>query len=270
MKNVILVTGASAGMGKEFVKELLKDGNIVYGAARRVDKMDDIKSLGVKVLEMDVTDEESMVKGINAIIKAEGRVDVLINNAGFGSYGAVEDVAIGDARYQLEVNVFGAARLMQLVIPHMRKHNYGRIINISSIGGKVALPLGGWYHASKFALEALSDATRNEVKQFGIDVIVIEPGGVKSEWGGIALDNLVKKSSEGVYSKMANNLVTAMKGTAGKEADPMVIVKLVKDAINAKTPKTRYSGGYMAGLVLFLRKLLSDRLLDKVMMSQIK
>jgi short-subunit dehydrogenase len=270
MKNVILVTGASAGMGKEFAKELLKDGHIVYGAARRVDKMDDIKSLGVKVLEMDVTDEESMVKGINTIIKTEGRVDVLINNAGFGSYGAVEDVAIADARYQLEVNIFGAARLMQLVIPHMRKHNYGRIINISSIGGKVALPLGGWYHASKFALEALSDATRNEVKQFGIDVVVIEPGGIKSEWSSIATDNLVKTSSKGVYANMANNLATTFKDGADKGADPKVIVDLVKDAINAKTPKTRYSGGYMAGLVLFLRKLLSDRLLDKVMMSQIK
>src|SRR6201996_5306562 len=117
MKNVILVTGASAGMGKEFAKELLKDGNIVYGAARRIDKMDDIKQLGVKVLEMDVTDEASMTKGIETIIKAEGRIDVLINNAGFGSYGAVEDVAIADARYQLEVNVFGAARLIQLVLP---------------------------------------------------------------------------------------------------------------------------------------------------------
>ena len=270
MKNVILVTGASAGMGKEFAKELLKDGHIVYGAARRVDKMDDIKSLGVKILEMDVTDENSMVKGIETIIKAEGRIDVLINNAGFGSYGAIEDVSIADARYQLEVNVFGAARLMQLVIPHMRKHNYGRIINISSIGGKVALPLGGWYHASKFALEALSDATRNEVKQFGIDVVVIEPGGVKSEWSSIAMDNLVKTSSKGVYAKMANRLSIAIKGGEDKGADPKVIVDLVKDAINSKTPKTRYSGGYMAALVLFLRKILSDRMIDKAMMSQFR
>jgi len=270
MKNVILVTGASAGMGKDFTTELLKDGHIVYGAARRLDKMDDIKSLGVKVLEMDVTNEDSMVKGIETIIKAEGRIDVLINNAGFGSYGAIEDVSIADARYQLEVNVFGAARLMQLVIPHMRKHNYGRILNISSIGGKVALPLGGWYHASKFALEALSDSTRNEVKQFGIDVVVIEPGGVKSEWSSIAMDNLVKTSSKGVYAKMANSLSTAIKGGEDKGAAPKVIVDLVKDAINAKTPKTRYSGGYMAALVLFLRKILSDRMLDKAMMSQFR
>ena len=270
MKNVVLVTGASAGMGKEFAIELLKDGHIVYGAARRVDKMEDIKKLGVKILEMDVTDEASMVKGVETIIKAEGRVDVLINNAGFGSYGAVEDVSIADARYQLEVNVFGAARLTQLVLPYMRKHKYGKIINISSIGGKAALPLGAWYHASKFALEALSDSLRNEIKQFGIDVVVIEPGGIKSEWGGIAMDNLVKKSSGGIYAALAKKFADAIAGTEEKGADPMVIVKLVREAINSKKPKTRYSGGYMAAMVLFLRKILSDRMLDNVMMSQIK
>jgi short-subunit dehydrogenase len=270
MKNVILITGASAGMGKEFAIELLKDGHIVYGAARRVDKMDDIKKLGVKILEMDVTDEASMVKGVESIIKAEGSIDVLINNAGFGSYGAVEDVSIADARYQLEVNVFGAARLIQLVLPYMRKHKYGRIINISSIGGKIALPLGAWYHASKFALEALSDALRNEVKQFGIDVVVIEPGGVKSEWGSIAMDNLLKKSSDGVYAPLAKKFADAITDGEAKGADPMVIVKLVREAINAKQPKTRYSGGYMAAVVLFMRKILSDRMFDKVAMSQIK
>jgi short-subunit dehydrogenase len=113
-----------------------------------------------------------------------------VNNAGYGSYGAVEDVPMSDARQQIEVNVFGAARMAQLVIPHMRAQNFGRIINVTSIGGKLATPLGGWYHASKFALEGLSDSLRNEVAQFGIDVVVIEPGGVKSEWGDIAASNL--------------------------------------------------------------------------------
>jgi short-subunit dehydrogenase len=270
MKNVILITGASAGMGKEFAKELLKDGHIVYGAARRLDKMDDIKQLGVKILELDVTSETSMVKAVEAIIKAEGRLDVLINNAGFGSYGAIEDVTIADARYQLEVNVFGAARLIQLVLPYMRKHNNGKIINISSIGGKIALPLGGWYHASKFALEALSDSLRNEVKQFGIDVVVIEPGGVKSEWIGIAMDTMVKTSSKGVYAPLAKKFATAMNVTEKQNAEPAVITKLIREAIGAKHPKTRYSGGYMAGVILFLRKLLSDKLFDKVVLSQVK
>jgi len=270
MKNVILVTGASSGMGKDFAIELLKDGNTVYAAARRVDKMQDLKSLGIKILEMDVTNDISMVNGVQEIIKSESRLDVLINNAGFGSYGALEDVSMDDAKYQLEVNVFGAARLMQLVLPSMRKHKYGRIINISSIGGKVALPFGGWYHASKFALEALSDALRNEVKQFGIDVVVIEPGGIESEWSGIAKDNLLKVSGDTVYGTMAKKLAGSLRDVDGKVPGPEVITQLVKKAIYSKQPKTRYSGGYMAGPLLVMRKLLSDRMLDKMILRRVK
>lgn len=270
MKKVILVTGASAGMGKDFARELLKDGNIVYGAARRVEKMDDIKKLGVKVLAMDVTDDAAMVKGIETILKQEGRIDVLINNAGFGSYGAIEDVPLEDARYQLEVNVFGAARLIQLVLPHMRAQHYGRIINISSIGGKITTPLGGWYHTSKFALEGLSDALRNEVAAFGIDVVVIEPGGIKSEWSGIAADNLMKVSGSTAYKDLAGKFSHSLTTLDSKMPEPKVITNLVRKATNAKKPKTRYSGGFMAGPALFMRKLLSDRIFDKFMMSQFK
>ena len=269
-KKVILVTGASAGMGKEFARHLLQDGHIVYGAARRLDKMEDIKQDGVKVLSMDVTDESSMVQGIDAIIKAEGRIDVLINNAGFGSYGAIEDVPVKDAKYQLDVNVFGAARLIQLVLPSMRKQRYGRIINISSIGGKIAMPLGGWYHASKFALEAMSDALRNEVAQFGVDVVVIEPGGIKSEWGGISIENLMKISGNTVYQSMAKSFAASFRKIDDKLPDPIVIVNLIRKAIAANKPKTRYSGGYMAGPILFMRKILSDRAFDKMLMSQLK
>jgi len=271
LKQVILVTGASAGMGLEMARELQHDGNIVYAAARRVERMEELKQFGIKVIPLDVTDEDSMTNCIDKIIKSEGRIDVLINNAGFGSYGAIEDVSITDAKYQLDVNVFGAARLIQLVLPHMRKQHYGRIVNISSIGGKFANALGGWYHASKFALEALSDSLRNEVEQFGIDVVVIEPGGVKSEWSQIATDNLVKVSGKGVYSNMANKFAGMVSGDISKRAaEPIVIVNLVRKAITAKTPKTRYSGGFMAGPLLFLRSILSDRLFDKLMMSQLK
>jgi short-subunit dehydrogenase len=269
-KKVILITGASAGMGKEFAKDLLKTGHIVYGAARRVDKMTDIEKLGVKILEMDVTDDNSMLKGVQTILKTEGRIDVLINNAGFGSYGAIEDVSMDDARYQLEVNVFGAARLMQLVLPGMREQRYGRVINITSIGGKMALPFGGWYHASKFALEALSDSLRNEVEQFGIDVVVIEPGGVKSEWGGIAVDNLIKVSGNTVYEPLAQKLAAMLTQIEDKIPGPAVISALVAQAIDAKRPKTRYVGGYMAKIGLFMKGLLSDRLFDKAMLSQLK
>lgn len=270
MKKVILITGASSGMGKAMALGLLQQGHTVYGAARRIEKMQELKAAGVRVLEMDVTDDAAMVNGIHAIVQQEGRIDVLVNNAGFGSYGAVEDVPVADARYQLEVNVIGAARLARLVIPHMRKQHYGRIINISSIGGKFATALGGWYHASKFALEGLSDSLRNEVQPFGIDVVVIEPGGVQSEWSDIAADNLVKTSGNGAYQKLVEQFAALQKKHGHRAAEPAVIVQLVQHAIEAKTPKTRYTGGFMAKPLLFLRRLLPDRTFDKMMMSQFK
>ena len=269
-KQVVLITGASAGMGKEFAKQILKEGHIVYGVARRLDKMNDIRQLGVRVLSMDVTDNASMVQAVDSILEAEGRIDVLINNAGFGSYGAIEDVPMAEARYQLEVNVLGAARLIQLVLPSMRAQQYGRIINISSIGGKMAMPFGGWYHASKFALEALSDSLRSEVEPFGIDVVVIEPGGIKSEWGTIAMTHLEKSSSGTVYEAPAKKFASGMAAVDNKIPGPDVIARLVKRAIDAKKPKTRYLGGFMAKPAMLMKKVLSDRMFDKVMMSQIK
>ncbi len=267
---VVLITGASAGMGKETARLLAQNGYTVYGAARRMDKMNDLKELGVKTIAMDVTNDQSMVKAIDEIIAAEGKIDILINNAGFGSYGAIEDVSLEDARYQLEVNVFGAARLIQLVLPYMRQQHWGKIVNISSIGGKMATPLGGWYHASKFALEGLSDSLRNEVKSFGVDVVVIEPGGIKSEWGGIAFDSLMETSGNTAYKLLAEKFAKAFRATESKNPEPIVIAELIKKAIEAKKPKTRYVAGYMAAPALFMRKLLSDHLMDKAIMSQLK
>lgn len=270
MNKVVLITGASTGIGKETAIFLAKNGYTVYGAARRTEKMKDLESLGIHIMSMDVTLEESAVSGIQQIITAEGHIDVLINNAGFGSYGAIEDVTIKDAKYQLDVNLFGVARLIQLVLPYMRQQRSGKIVNISSIGGKMAMPFGGWYHASKFALEGLSDSLRNEVSPFGIDVIVIEPGGVKSEWGQIAMDSLLKVSGNTAYQSIAEKLASSFKTRKDKNAEPTVIAELIKKAIEAKKPKTRYSAGYMAATVLFMRKVLSDNLMDKAIMSQLK
>lgn len=270
MKKVVLITGASSGMGKETAKLLLQQGYTVYAAARRVDRMEDLKPLGAKVLQMDVTDDASMVKGVSQIIEADGRIDVLVNNAGFGSYGAVEDVPITDARYQMEVNVIGLARLTQLVIPGMREGRSGRIINITSIGGKIVTPFGAWYHASKFAVEALSDAMRLELKPFGIDVVVVEPGGVKTEWGGIAMDNLQRTSGRGVYKPLVDRILATMPGIEKRAAEPRVIADLIARIIQAKKPRTRYHAGYMASTVLTLRKLLPDRAFDAALMSQLK
>lgn len=270
MKKVVLITGASSGMGKVMAQLLAQKGFTVYGVARRTEKMQDLIQSGINVLSMDVTDENSMEEGVATILSREGRIDVLINNAGFGSYGAIEEVSAKDARYQLEVNVFGAARLIQLVLPHMRAQRSGRIINISSIGGKVAMPMGGWYHASKFALEALSDSLRAEVKQFGIDVVVIEPGGVKSEWADIALEHGMKNSGTGAYHTMAGKFAELQRSFAKRLAEPMVIANIVLKALLSRRPKTRYAAGFMAGPVLAMRRLLPDRWMDKLLLSRLK
>jgi len=270
MNKVVLITGGSAGIGKATAKLFAQSGYKVYAAARRVDKMSELKSLGIQVIEMDVTKDESIVSCIMQITDAEGKIDILVNNAGYGQYGAVEDVSLSDARYQLEVNLFGLARLTQLVLPKMREQHYGKIVNISSTGGKVAAPLGGWYHASKFALEGLSDSLRNEVKQFGIDVIVIEPGGVKTEWGEIAIGNAIKTVEGSAYKKLVESAQKINVAAGAKGADPIEIAKVIKDAVEAAKPKTRYSKGYLAKPLLLMRKLLSDSALDKIIMSQMK
>jgi NAD(P)-dependent dehydrogenase (short-subunit alcohol dehydrogenase family) len=268
-RKVALVTGASSGMGNQIAKTLLGAGYIVYGAARRLDKMANIQELGAWAIEMDLTDDISIRLGVQTIIDIEGKIDILVNNAGFGSYGAVEDVAMFNARRQLEVNVIAAARLSQLVIPYMREQQWGRIINITSIGGKFANALGGWYHASKFALEGLSDSLRNEVKQFGIDVVVIEPGAIKSDWDAIATKNLLRDSGHGYYREMAQRFIKGLRNNFSHASEPAVISDIVLKAIRAKAPKTRYAGGFFARPMLFLRRILSDRMMDKFLNSQL-
>jgi len=270
MAKTVLVTGASAGIGKATAVYLAENGYNVYGAARRTDKLDDLKTYGIKPVALDVTKEESISSCINTIFEEAGRIDVLINNAGFGSYGAIEDVSMDDARYQLEVNVFGAMRLTQLVLPKMRHNKFGKIVNISSVGGKSSFPLGGWYHASKFAMEALSDAIRREVKQFGVDVIIIEPGGIKSEWGSIAFESLKRVSGATAYKKMAEGVENFFMAAGEDIPEPIVIAKLIKEGIEAKRPKARYSGGYMATPSLFMARFIPDKLQDKIIASQIK
>ncbi|OQP41094.1 short-chain dehydrogenase/reductase [Niastella yeongjuensis] len=268
MAKTVLVTGASAGIGKATAIYLAQNGYNVYGAARRTEKMQDLKNYSIKPIALDVTKEGSITACIEQIFTEAGNIDILVNNAGFGSSGAVEDVPMDDARYQLEVNVFGAMRLTQLVLPKMRQNKYGKIINISSIGGKIAFPLSGWYHASKFAIEALSDTLRMEVKPFGIDVIGIEPGGIRSEWAAIANEHMMRISGNTIYKEIAAN---AEKATANMNLpEPIVIAKLIKKSIEARNPKTRYAGGFGAKQILAARKIVSDKLMDKIIMSQMK
>jgi NAD(P)-dependent dehydrogenase (short-subunit alcohol dehydrogenase family) len=261
-----LVTGASSGIGEATALKLHDLGFTVYGAARRTDRLQQLAARGIKPLAMDVTDEESMRAGIDRIVAETGRVDVLVNNAGYGSYGAIEDVPLAEARRQFEVNVFGAARLVQLVLPHMRAQRAGTIVNISSMGGKIYTPLGGWYHATKFAIEALSDCLRLETRPFGISVVVIEPGGIKTEWGEIAAEHLRQVSGKGPYADQAAAMAKSLgsEANAGRTSSPSVIANAIGKAVTAQRPKTRYAVGFGAKPLIATRRVLPDRGFDKL------
>ena len=266
MKNnkVILLTGASSGIGYDTAVALAQQGHKVYAAARRVDRMEPLREYGIVPLKMDVTDEASMQEGVKTLLDAEGRIDVLINNAGYGYFGAVENVPMDDARNQLEVNVFGLARLCQLVLPTMRAKHSGRIINTASVAGRAVFYYGGWYHVSKYAVESLSDALRMELKPFGIDVVIIEPGAIKTNWGIIAADHLIESSKGTAYEQtgtmMANNLRNMY--LSNTISDPAVVRKSIVRAVNARRPCTRYRIGRMANAIVFFHWLLPTRWWD--------
>ena len=261
---VALVTGGSSGIGEATALKLHELGYTTYAAARRVQRMEHLTKAGIRPLAMDVTDEESLQSSVKHILDEQGRIDVLVNAAGYGSYGAIEDVPLSEARGQFEVNVFGAARLTQLVLPHMRDQHSGTIINITSMGGKIYTPLGGWYHATKFALEALSDCLRMEVKPFGINVVVIEPGGIQTEWPGIAADKLKKASSGGSYTKQADAVAASLTSdaTARRSSPPTLIADTVGKAVTTRRPRTRYAVGYGARPIIFMHDVLPDRAFD--------
>lgn len=262
-----LVTGASSGIGEATAILLKQSGYTVYGAARSVDRMKALEENGCHVITLDVTQDESCHNCIDTIIEREGSVDILVNNAGYGSYGAIEDVELDEARRQFEVNLFGLARVTKLVLPKMRGHGFGKIVNISSIAGKMSMPFGGWYHASKHALESWSDALRLETEPFGIDVVIIEPGAIKTHFGDIAIGLLRKTSGSGAYAEAAKKMANRMTNMldASRMSDPSVIADLVLKAITAPRPRARYHGGHMATPVLLLRRLLPDRMFDRVM-----
>lgn len=242
---VILITGASSGIGFDAAHALAKQGHRVYAAARRVELMEALKADGVQVIRMDVTDEVSLKQGVEAVIQAEGRIDVLVNNAGYGFFGAIETVPLEDARRQLEVNVFGLARLTQLVLPYMREQGSGRIINTSSIAGKMVFYMGGWYNVTKYSVEAFSDALRMEMKPFGIDVVMIEPGAIKTDWGLIAARHLKESSLGTAYeesgTQWANNMDWFYK--TNLLSQPAVITKAICRAVNSRRPRARYCRG---------------------------
>ena len=208
---VILITGASSGMGYQTARILAEQGHRVYGAARRVEKIEELAPYGVQALRLDITNEQSVTQVVQELIEREGRIDVLINNAGYGYFGAIEDVPISDAKHQFEVNIFGLARITQEVLPYMRAQKSGRIVNLASVAGHVTLAFGAWYNATKYALEAFSDALRMEVKPFGIDVVIIEPGAIRTDWGIIAADHLRDVSKGGAYEQDGSRVAEGLR-----------------------------------------------------------
>ncbi len=270
MKKVALITGASSGIGKQTALLLQQQGFIVYGAARRLEKMQDIKEKGIRLISMDVTDDTSMINGVKEIIDAENQIDVLVNNAGYGSYGSIEDVPMSEAKYQFEVNVFGLARLTQLILPYMRARKSGRIINVSSVVGKFGEPHGTWYHATKYAVEGLSDCMRMELKQFGINVIIIEPGAIKTEWNSIARENLVKASGNTAYRELVLKHENMLRNFEKKGSEAIVVAKAIAKAVKSKRPRTRYAVGGGAKFILFGRRIFSDKMFDRIMLGMMK
>ncbi len=270
-KKVILITGASSGMGKESAKALIRKGHAVYAAARRIEQMEDLKSMGGYPIEMDITSENDVREVIETIIRKEGRIDVLWNNAGYGLYGAVEDVPIEDAKKQFEVNLFGLAAITQKVIPYMREANRGTIINTSSMGGKMYTPMGAWYHASKHAVEGFSDCLRLELEPFNIKVVVLEPGIIITEFGDVMIKNISKFSSKGAYSGLTQKLEAATQKMydKGQGSKTSVIAKAIVRIVEAAKPKTRYRVGLWAKPMVWMMIYFGDRIFDKIVMSQV-
>ena len=264
---VILITGSSSGIGYDAAQALARQGHRVYAAARRVDRMEPLRESGVTPLRMDVTDEASMEEGVRTVLGAEGRIDVLVNNAGYGYFGAIENVPLEEARRQLEVNVFGLAGLCRLVLPSMREQGSGRIVNISSVAGKVVMYFGGWYHVSKFSVEALSDALRMEVKPFGIDVSLIEPGGIRTPWGIIAAGHLAESSEGTPYETEGLREAETMRKaySARLLSSPSVVTRAISRAVNSRRPRARYRVGFGALSLLLFHAVLPARWWDALL-----
>ena len=272
---VVLITGTASGIGKATAERLIEQGYIVYGGDIQYEKNRYLDKIGGHSLDMDVTNEKQIVDSVAKVIKEQGRIDVLVNNAGYGLFGAVEEVTLEDARAQFDVNLFGLARVTQEVLPIMRKQQDGTIINISSMGGKIYGPLGAWYHASKHAVEGLSDSLRLEVKKFGIDVVIVQPGLINTAFGATAGKYMAKYSQGTAYQHMYDIYMNP--GNVPKTRDydrdarspseASVIAKVIEKAIEAEQPLTRYVKGAAAHELMHKRLMLSDEQFDELMMG---
>jgi len=269
----VLVTGCSSGIGHATAEHLVDRGWTVYATARRAESIEDLARKGCNTLALDVTDEASMQAAVAAVEQAEGAVGVLVNNAGYTQSGAVETVPMDVVRRQFETNVFGLLRMCQLALPGMRRQGWGKIVNISSMGGKLVFPGGGAYHGTKYAVEAFSDAMRFEVRDFGVDVILIEPGLITTKFGEVGAASVDETDAEGPYAEFNDAVAQGTAdvyegGLARLGGGPEVVAAKIEKAITARRPKTRYPVTASARLALGQRALVSDRMWDRLMGAQ--
>ena len=270
----VLITGCSTGIGRATAERLVEGGHTVYATARRLESIADLEAKGARTLALDVTDEESMRAAVAAVEQAEGAVGALVNNAGYSQSGAVESLDLDAVRQQFETNVFGLVRMCQLVLPGMRRQGSGRIVNISSIGGKLVFPGGGAYHATKHAVEAFSDALRFEVKGFGVDVAIVEPGLIKTEFATAATTALDEgAASDGPYGSFNQAVGAATVGAYEGPAamlggGPNTVARAIEKAIVSRRPRIRYKVTPSAHIVLRQRALFTDRMWDRFVGTQ--
>jgi short-subunit dehydrogenase len=271
----VLISGCSSGIGAATAEALARGGHTVYATARQTDTLASLEALGCRPLALDVTSEDSMIAAVQAVEAEHGQVGTLINNAGYGEYGPIEEADLERVRTMFETNVFGLARLTQLVLPAMRRSRSGRIVNIGSMGGRITFPVGGFYHATKYAVEAISDALRVEVKPFGIEVILVEPGlvrtnfegrvseslevGVAPQEGDTAYADLLAANDKKTTSGYANDFMAT-----GPEAVAAIIVK----AVDSSRPRSRYVVTPAAKVMINLRRFGGDRVWDAAMRKQ--
>ena len=272
----VLITGCSTGIGRETARHLAGKDWTVYATARRPESIADLAAAGCKTLALDVNDEASMQAAVDAVVEAEGAVGVLVNNAGYSQSGAVESITLDSIRRQFETNVFGLIRMCQLALPGMRDQGWGKIVNISSMGGKLTFPGGGIYHATKHSVEAICDAMRFEVAGFGVDVVCVEPGLITTEFGDTAFGSLSDGTDDdGPYAEF-NSLVGKMTtavydGPMAKlGGGPDAVAKTIEKAISARRPKPRYKVTPSAHLAIAQRRMVSDRMWDRFMTTQFK
>ncbi|BEP15695.1 oxidoreductase [Acidothermaceae bacterium B102] len=273
VSRAVLVTGCSSGIGAASARQLLTAGWTVWATARDVSTLADLEAAGARVLSLDVTDEGSRRDAVAAVVAEHGAVGALVNNAGYGQYGPVEEVPLERWRAQFETNLFGVVGLTQLVLPGMRAQRWGRVVNVSSMGGRFALPGGGAYHASKFALEGMSDALRLEVRPFGVRVSLVEPGPVSTPWARTAIDTSLQASAEemeGPYGRFRTELAANLTGAYRESrmslaASPEQVGRVVARAVASRRPRARYVVGAAGRAMVTLRRLTPDLVFDTVL-----